>query len=687
LDESSLINLLAFDLYRKERMIIMTKEYIKTIEPIQIENVEIKDQFWSRYMEIVRKEMIPYQWDVLNDQANIKIEKERNDDFIPSEKSHAIENFKIAAGLKEGRHYGWVFQDSDVYKWLEAVAYSLQHVYDEKLKNLADSVVDLLALAQEKDGYLNTFFSIEEPSRRFKMLAESHELYCAGHYIEAGVAYYQATKNEKALDIACKLADCIYASFGEEEGKINGYDGHEEIELALAKLYQITNKSNYLELSRFFLYERGKDTTFFDRQRKEDTGKRAVIEGMSHRPLSYYQAHKPILEQENAEGHAVRLVYLCTAMADVAYLSKDNEMLKACRKLWKNIVEKRMYITGGIGSTVDGEAFTSDYDLPNDTMYCETCASIGLIFFAYNLLKNEANGVYADTMERALYNSVISGMALDGKHFFYVNPLEVVPENSIKDPGKSHVKVTRPEWFGCACCPPNLARLLTSLDKYIYTIKDDIIYTNLYLSNRTKLKMNDVEIDLQQETNYPWEGDIKFRIQLEESATIGLAVRIPNWSKTYKVCVNGQELDVALNNGFAIIKREWKSGDELIVSLDMTIQMWAANPNVRADLNKVAVQRGPFIYCIEEEDNGENLHLIRIPKNYKFEYCFNTNKFGGAGIIEVNAEKRIIQSEWENQLYLTDVEELYEETKITLIPYYCWANRSLGEMLVWLDKE
>ena len=660
---------------------------IKNSSPVQINDVKITDKFWSKYIELVRTEMIPYQWNVLNDQGNITIQKERNDETIPSEKSHAIENFKIAAGLKEGNHYGWVFQDSDVYKWLEAVAYSLNHYYDNKLKKLADSVIDLLELAQEKDGYLNTYFSIEEPERRFKKLAESHELYCAGHYIEAAIAYYNVTKNEKALSIACKLADCIDSNFGTKPGKIRGYDGHEEIELALAKLYQVTKENKYLELSRFFLYERGTDTTFFDRQKKEDSGKKPIIEGMKNRPLSYYQAHKPILEQEEAEGHAVRLVYLCTAMADVAYLSEDQEMLEACRRLWKNIVEKKMYITGGIGSTVDGEAFTSDYDLPNDTMYCETCASIGLIFFAYNMLKNEVKGSYADVMERALYNSVISGMALDGKHFFYVNPLEVTPENSAKDPGKSHVKVTRPEWFGCACCPPNLARLLSSLDKYMYTIHDDTIYTNLYVESQTSLEVKGIKVNVNQKSNYPWDGDITFNIEPGTPIAFGLGLRIPEWSKKYKIYVNGIEANEIPNKGFVTIFREWKQNDEILISLDMGIQTWSANPYVRDDLNKVAVKRGPFVYCLEEEDNGENLHLIMIPKDEKFTYNFDTQLFGGAGVIKVNAKKRTIQKEWENKLYLQDIDEEYKSKQITFIPYYCWANRTPGEMRVWVAKD
>ncbi|MCE4050427.1 glycoside hydrolase family 127 protein [Bacillus sp. Au-Bac7] len=660
---------------------------VQADKSIHVNKVIINDQFWKRYADIVKTEMIPYQWEVLNDRADITIEKERNDQNIPSEKSHAIENFKIAAGLKEGRHYGWVFQDSDVYKWLEAVAYSIEKEHDPQLIELADGVIDLLALAQEKDGYLNTYFTIEAPERRFKRLAESHELYCAGHYMEAAVAYYNATKNEKALTIACKLADCIDASFGNEAGKIKGYDGHEEIELALAKLYELTKEKRYLNLCQFFLYERGQDTSFFERQWQEEAGENAVIGGMKHLPLSYYQAHKPILEQESAEGHAVRLVYLCAGMADATFLSKDEEMLQACKKLWKSITAKRMYITGGIGSTVHGEAFTSDYDLPNDTMYCETCASIGLIFFAQNMLKNEADSTYSDTLERALYNGVISGMALDGKHFFYVNPLESNPENSLKDPGKSHVKPTRPAWFGCACCPPNLARLLASIHKYLYSQKGDCLYANLYIANKAEIDWNGKQIEITQESNYPWEGEAKFQFQLEEPAEFGFCLRIPAWSKTYKVTVNGIEISDSLMNGYMVIRRTWETGDEICVTLDMSIQEWSANPHVKADLNKIAIQRGPIVYCMEEADNGKCLHLFRLPKNKQYHYRYDSELFGGAGLIDVTAEKRVVEQEWESQLYSQGMAELYEAASLTLIPYYAWANRSVGEMQVWLAKE
>ncbi|WP_322904371.1 glycoside hydrolase family 127 protein [Paenibacillus sp. SGZ-1009] len=655
---------------------------------LQFKSFHITDPFWSNYRELVRTEMIPYQWEVLNDRADIVIEKERNDESIPSEKSHAIENFKIAAGLKQGHHYGWVFQDSDVYKWLEAVAYSLSFHPDAHLQQLADGVIDLIALAQEQDGYLNTYFSIEEPERRFKKLAESHELYCAGHFIEAAVAYYESTYNEKALTIACRLADCIDANFGTEAGKIHGYDGHEEIELALTRLYNLTGEQRYLDLSLYFLYERGTDRTFFARQRAEDKGTKPVIEGMSHRELKYYQAHLPVLEQNTAEGHAVRLVYLCAAMADAAYLANDEAMLAACRRLWNNIVSKRMYITGGIGSTVDGEAFTSDYDLPNDTMYCETCASIGLIFFAFNMLKNEAKAQYADVLERALYNTAIGGMALDGKHFFYVNPLEVRPENSLNDPGKSHVKVTRPAWFGCACCPPNLARLLTSLHKYVYTVhpQQRTIYTNLYVTGTAEFHIDGQSFQLQQTSELPWEGEATVQVITDQPLTFTLALRIPYWSGQPVLTVNGEKVVLKLQDGFALVERHWQNGDQITLTLPMDIRQYSAHPLVRSDVGKLAIGRGPLIYCAEEEDNGTYLHLIRIHPDRQATYRFEPELLGGVGTIELEAERQHIGAEWEHVLYQPAATATYAPHTLKLIPYYSWANRTPGEMQVWLHK-
>ncbi len=646
----------------------------------------IKDRFWSRYRQLVRQEMIPYQWGVLNDAIDVHIEKERNDASIPNEKSHAIENFKIAAGISKGEHYGWVFQDSDVYKWLEAVAYSLKEEMDQELKKLADEVVDLISLAQEKDGYVNTYFSIKAPLRRFKQLGESHELYCAGHFLEAAVAYYETTGNKKVLDVACRFADCIDRNFGPEEGKIHGCDGHEEIEIGLMCLYHLTHVERYLHLCEYFLNIRGTDKDFFRKQRAEDTDKHSLLDGMDQWPDTYYQIHKPVTLQDSAEGHAVRLVYLCTAMADVAASTKNEKLLDSCKKIWRNIVDKRMYITGGIGSTVLGESFTLDYDLPNDTMYCETCAAIGLVFYAYQMLRNESKGEYGDIMERSLYNTILSGMSLDGKHFFYVNPLEAVPEKSKKDPGKSHVKCSRPEWLGCACCPPNLARLLTSIERYIYTVKEREILINLYIGSIATLHIEDKVLEISQESEYVSNGNVllKCRGNLENPITLGM--RIPYWAEDVKAYMNGKEYVVEKNNGFWFVSGCFNE-DVIELRFNDVVRRWYANPKVSEDIGKVAISRGPFVFCMEGMDNGDDLHQLYISKDAQFSYDWDDVTLGGIGTITAEAE-RLSWEESDNSLYRADVKNwCRKKQKVKWIPYYAWANRGETEMSVWVKEK
>jgi len=638
----------------------------------------ITDSFWGNYREIVRTQMIPFQWNVLNDAISVNIERERDDDFIPNEKSHAIENFKITAGLSSGEHYGWVFQDSDVYKWLEAVAYSLKDTYDENLKVLADSVVDLIGRAQQEDGYINTYFTIKAPERRFKRLGESHELYCAGHFIEAAVAYYEATDSVKAIEIAKKLADCIDNNFGTEENKIHGNDGHEEIELALMRLYHTTSDEKYLRLAQYFISERGKNPDFFREQNKEDSGD-YIIKGLEGFPDSYMQNHAPVNEQKTAEGHAVRLMYLCTAMADIAASCNEEQLLNTCRTIWRNIADKRMYITGGIGSTVIGESFTADYDLPNDVMYCETCASIGLIFFARNMLLADADGEYADVMERALFNSSISGMALDGRHFFYVNPLEVVPYIDKKNPTKSHVKTVRPEWLGCACCPPNLARLVTSLEKYIYSFRQEAVLLNLYVASEIEQEYYGNNIKLIQKTEYPKNGRIVLKVNADKAFKIG--IRIPSWADKYALMKNGTIIENKPERGFVYI--EAADEDIIEINLEMDIIRWYSNNNVRTNNGLVAFSRGPVIYCAEGTDNGDNIHLIRVKKDAKAEYV-DTTSFKGIDGINVAGYRE--KADTDKPLYMRKASNEYEEINIRLIPYYAWANRGENEMRVWLKE-
>ncbi len=650
----------------------------------------VNDTFWNRYKELVRTGMIPYQWKVLNDDIDIKIEKERNDASIPSEKSHAIENFKIAAGRTKGEHYGWVFQDSDVYKWLEAAAYTLKNHWDDDLKKITDEVVDLIADAQEKSGYLNTYFTIMEPDHKYKRLGESHELYCAGHFIEAAVAYHQATGSKKALDIAIKLADHIDASFGPEDSKIHGCDGHEEVEIGLMRLYHLTGEKRYLKLSEYFLLQRGQDPDFFKRQFREDTGKPA-IGGLYNAPLTYFQIHAPILEQDSAEGHAVRLVYMCTALADVAASTGNKDLEAVCRKIWRNIVDKRMFITGGIGSTVNGESFTLDYDLPNDTMYCETCASIGLIFFARQMLRLSADGEFSDVMERALYNTALAGMALDGKHFFYVNPLEVVPEKSEKDPTKSHVKVVRPDWLGCACCPPNLARLIASVEDYVYSESGKDILVNLFIKSEMVRGYEDGEVTVRIDADYPRDGKVSIHVNNSTKDAVKIGVRIPGWcDKAGGKVIDGngestiEDCAVVAEKGFWYAECSAGATD-IELELDMTPKRWYANPLVSEDVNKVSIARGPQVFCAEGVDNGDNLHLLMLPKSAALKCSWQDELLEGVEVIEADGLRTVAARE--GGLYRTTKAKSSEPAKIKMIPYYAWANRGRNEMRVWLNEK
>ena len=646
--------------------------------------IKVSDPFWNRYREIVHSSMLPFQWSVLNDEADVEIAKERIDGNSPNEKSHAIANFRIAAGLEKGDHYGWVFQDSDVYKWLEAAAYTLRfHPEDEKLRKDADSVVDLIAAAQAEDGYLNTYYTIRYPKRRFHRMAESHELYCAGHFFEAAAAYYEATGNKKVLDTAVRFADCIERTFGRDK-EVNGFDGHEEVKIGLMKLYRITGDRKYLDLTKYFLDVRGTLPDFFSEQLKADPGE-DPIKGVSEAPLPYFQADVRPVDQTVARGHAVRQVYLLTAMADYAAESGDGDMIAACDRLWDDIVGRQMYITGGIGSTVSGEAFTFDYNLPNDTMYCETCAAVGMIFFANRMLKNRLRGEYADVMERILYNSAISGMALDGKHFFYVNPLEVQPEASRLDPGKPHVLPVRPSWLGCACCPPNLARLIASLDDYIYTQREDVVAVNLFIGSTGEFELGeDKALKITLETQYPANGYVKLMV----SGSGRLAVRIPGYVTDYVLKRNGERVTDNAEDGYIYLDGPF-SDDEIVLEFEQEPILWRAHPYVRSDAGKVALSRGPFIYCLEGVDNGEHLECLSIGSEAAFRYEEEEDdKLGRIGVIYAEGLRQQVNEK--RPLYVKavgiDNAEVMEPQELRFIPYYAWANRGENEMSVWIRE-
>ena len=664
--------------------------------PADIKNTEIRDEFWSRKQALVRKEVIPYQWEILNDR-------------IPeAEASYCMHNFK-AAGLlnekmrkkgdafeaprftyrgfavfpekredaKEDEFYGFVFQDSDFYKWIEAVGYALMTGPDPVLEETADRAIDIVCAAQLPSGYLDTYYIINGMDKSFSDLRDHHELYCLGHLIEGAISYYQATGKEKLLKTAERYADYVASLFGTEEGKINGYPGHEIAEMALFALYDLTGEERYKNLAEYFINERGKAPNYFEKEHPDMKGK----------PDYYHQAHIPVREQTEAVGHAVRAVYLYSGMADMARLTGDAALLNACEKLFDSIVNTKMYITGGIGATHLGESFSLPYDLPNDTAYSETCAAIGLVFFAERMLRIKADSKYADVMELALFNTVLSGMALDGKSFFYVNPLDVIPENCKKDERKSHVKPVRQKWFGCACCPPNIARLITSLGRYIYTENENTLYTHLYVGSDTTKAVNGKPVSVSMESGFPNNGNVKIAVNGAKGSGFRLALRIPGWTNgKYRLDVTGAS-EKEEKDGY-IYLGEFSESAAIDISFDMIPRLMAADSRVAEDNLKVAVTRGPIVYCMEGVDNGDKLRQIRIDKNVSF-----TEEMSGEfgyDVVTLKADaKRIIPSVSApkpfGELYgeFSSFEE--KEISLRLIPYYLWANRGENEMSVYIN--
>ncbi len=642
-----------------------------TNEFAPLKNVRVKDGFWSRYQDIAKEKIIPFQWRAIND-------------LVPDiEPSHAIKNFRIAAGLEEGEFAGYVFQDSDVAKWLEAVAYRLSIDPDPELEKTADGVIDLIAQAQEEDGYLDTFFQIAEPDKKFTNLNECHELYCAGHMTEAAVAYYEATGKDKLLSVMRRFIDLIDQKIGPEEGKLHGYPGHPELELALCRLYRATGEERYLKLCAYMVNARGTEPYFFEEELKA-RGYTGFWNGghQDHVDGKYNQSHKPIREQKAAVGHSVRAGYLYTGAADLAAETGDESLARAMEILWNNVTNRQMYITGSVGSQVWGEAFSFDYHLPNDSVYGETCAAISMVFFAKRMLRMKPDRKYADVMERLLYNGTISGMALDGQHFFYTNPLSMWEEATKKSGVAGHIRSKRPGWFGCACCPPNLARMITSLGGYIYSSSADTAYVHLYVGSDAELEVGGGTVPLSQSGNYPWDG----RITLTPGAgKYRLALRIPGWARTFSVTVNGEAYSPALENGYAVLNREWHDGDRVVLDLPMPVEFAEANPLLRADNGRVAIMRGPVVYCLESADNGEDLDALQVTDPGDFRCETDDSLFPGMVKLTGPALRR---KPWNtDDLYRLCGSADLEETEITAIPYAFWDNREdTREMIVWIRR-
>lgn len=581
---------------------------MKKVTPVNFSDVTINDSFWSPRLKAHK--------DVT---MNVCIDQIEN-------QTGRMRNFENAA-KGEGEHSGIFFDDSDVYKALEGMAYSLQVTPDPVLEAKCDEWIDKFAAAQQPDGYLYTFYTLKGLENRWTDM-NMHEMYCGGHMIEAAVAYYKATGKSKFLEVSRRYADHMMDVFGPE--KRDWVPGHEEIELALVKLYQVTGEQKYLDFADWLINERG--------------------HGLSNMQFSidYGQDDRPVREMESIAGHAVRAMYLYCGMADVAAYTHDQGYMDALGKLWVDVVERNMYITGGIGQSRSNEGFTADYHLPNKDAYCETCASVGMVLWNWRMNQFTADSKYVDVMERSMYNGALAGISLSGDKFFYVNPLE--------SDGDHH----RQAWYGCACCPSQICRFLPSIGNYIYGVSDDAIYVNLFIGNTADVKVGRRDVKISQETGYPWNGDVRIRLESKYSGDV--RVRIPGWCRSWTLSVNGEQLEPAIELGYAVLNRKWAAGDEITLALDMPVEAVAADPRVLDDAGKRAIQRGPLVYCVEQADN-EAIDDIALSAATQFQTAFDPAFLGGVDVITAQTG----------------------EAGATFIPYYAWDNREAGKMKVWVD--
>ncbi|MBQ8422774.1 MAG: glycoside hydrolase family 127 protein [Coprobacter sp.] len=622
------------------------------ITPVAFTDVKITDHFWKDRLQANREVTIPLAFEKCEETG-------RYDNFVKA--AHPDTSYKVE---------GFSFDDTDVYKIIEGASYSLQTFPDKRLSQYIDSVLDIVAGAQESDGYLYTARSMNPThphawagATRWSAVEHlSHEFYNLGHMIEGAVAHYQATGSRKFLDIAIRYADCVCREIGDREGQTVAVPGHQIAEMALAKLYLVTGDKKYLEQAKFFLDKRG----------------------YTSRKDKYSQAHRPVIEQDEAVGHAVRAVYMYSGMADVAALTGDSSYIQAIDRIWDNIVNHKLYITGGIGATYSGEAFGRNYELPNLTSYCETCASIGHVYMNYRMFLLHGDAKYYDILERTLYNSLIAGISLDGGKFFYPNPLA------------SDGRFERQSWFGCACCPSNVCRFIPSLPGYVYATRDDSLYVNLFVANSSTLKLGGKKVEITQSGNYPWSGDMAITISPQKRQSFTLKIRIPGWVQntplpgdlysyiddkhtSYTIKLNGQPIEGDLHNGYFTITRAWKKGDKVEVSLDMTPRLVAANHKVAADRGRIAVERGPIVYCAEWCDNDVKITNILLSKKPIFDESYKADKLHGIIELQTN-DVQVLNYDATGKLHVQD-------TSLILIPYYSWAHRGKGHMSVWLPTE
>ncbi|MCB0746828.1 MAG: glycoside hydrolase family 127 protein [Ignavibacteriae bacterium] len=620
------------------------------IKSADIKNVILTDNFWLPKIKMIQETTIKFAFD--------KCEQEGR-----------MENFLVAGGLKEGKFTGhFPFDDTDLYKIIEGASYSLISNPNEELETYLDSVISIIKIGQEPDGYISTWFTIDPlnpPSSWIKASGKrwlnpgGHELYNSGHLFEAATAHYLATGKKNFLNIAIKNADLLVDSFGPDKLQIP--PGHQIVETGLIKLYNITKNKKYLELAKFFLDQKGNEKTH-------------KLEG------EYSQDHLPVVEQDEAVGHAVRAVYMYAGMTDIAAIYKDKKYLKAVNKIWDNVVNKKMYITGGLGARHEGESFGDNYELPNLTAYGETCAAIGNVYWNHRLFLLTGNSKYYDIIERTLYNGLISGISLGGTKFFYTNTLE-----SDGDYKFNEGTCTRQAWFDCSCCPTNLIRFIPSIPGLVYATNEDSLFINLFISNHANLPIDGINTELIQQTNYPWDGKITIKVSPEKEQSFTIKLRIPSWAQgtpvpgdlykylnnnyeTIHVKVNGEKQKIILHQGYLEITKSWQKGDSIEMILPMEVREVVTNEKVEENKNLVSIEYGPLVYCAEEIDNEKSINNVVIPKQAQFTIEKRENLLDGINIINCDIFNK-------------------EQQNLVLVPYYSWSNRGVGKMKVWIPRE
>jgi len=639
------------------------------LRPVPFTRVAISDAFWLPRLETNRTVTIPFI-------------------FKKDQETGRIDNFAIAGGLAQGKYRGERYNDTDVYKTIEGASYSLSVRADPELEKTLDGVIAKIAAAQERDGYLFTARTVDpahpQPgigAQRWVEEAVSHELYNAGHLYEAAVAHFQATGKRNLLDVAIKNADLVASVFGPD--KRHGFPGHQVIELALVKLYRVTGNERYLNLARYFLDQRGREVTLT----QYPAGSRFAI----YNDAEQIQAHKPVLEQEEAVGHAVRATYMFSGMADVAALTGETGYFEAVQKLWHNVVDKKMYLTGGLGARHDRERFGAAYELPNATAYAETCASIGSAFWNHRMFLLTGDAEYLDVLERVIYNGVLSGVSLDGNAFFYPNPLESDGKYKF-----NQGQLGRAEWFSVACCPGNICRFIPSFPGYVYAVKDDILYVNLFVGSSAKIDLAGRPVVIRQETQYPWTGAVKLVVEPERAGEFSVYVRIPGWAQNRPVPgdlyryldanaenvmlkVNGSPAPLNTERGFARIRRAWKKGDVIELGLPMPVRRVVAHESVKDDAGKVALERGPIVYCAEGKDNGGRALDLALADDAPLTPEFRPDML--KGVVVLKGRALALQKKPDGSI------GGQAEQDFVAVPYYSWANRGPGEMAVWLLRK